>query len=136
MADTIYGPNLGSLKGKTVHRKPPSVSRVVDPVPRDIFTNYSRVSLSIDIFFLNKVPFVITYCRTLKFGTVATIPNRQVATIADQIDDVITLYQSRGFTVPAVYADPEFEPLRRRFPSIDTCGADDHVGLLSATFVP
>jgi Reverse transcriptase (RNA-dependent DNA polymerase) len=127
VADDIYGPNLGSLKGKTVHRPSPHVHAGVDPVPPDILGRHRGVTLAIDIMFVNKIPFLVTLSRNLKFLTVEDLPNRQEGTVRDKLKAVTRLYHHRGFHIDTILADPEFEMLRPYFPMLNICGADEHV---------
>ena len=55
VAKDIYGPNLGSLKGKTVDRPNPHVSTGVDPVPHEILKLHKSITICIDIMFINKI---------------------------------------------------------------------------------
>ncbi|KAL7566005.1 hypothetical protein ACA910_011025 [Epithemia clementina (nom. ined.)] len=77
--------------------------------------------------FVNAIAFLITLSRDLRFGTVEALLNRQANPIRDKLSSVIRLYQHRGFQVVRIYGDPEFEALRPLFPTLDTCGATDHV---------
>jgi hypothetical protein len=52
----ILGPSVAFLKGKTVHQKPPFVMKDVIDVPKEIRQLHKRVTLTIDIFFVNDVP--------------------------------------------------------------------------------
>ena len=126
-ADDVWGPNLGSLKGKTVRRPLPHTHDNVAPVPTEILTTYPSLAMAIDIMFVNKIPFLVTYTRWLKFGTVKAIPNCHAGTIASGLKAAINLYTQHGFGIHAIFADPEFEALRPSFPALDTCGADDHI---------
>ncbi len=60
LANDLFGPNLGSLKGKTVHRPSPHVEAGIDPVPPAILTRHRDVTLAVDIMFVNKIPFLVT----------------------------------------------------------------------------
>ena len=48
-ADDIFGPNLGSLKGKTVYCPNPHVSTANEGVPTDIMKVHRLVTLAVDI---------------------------------------------------------------------------------------
>lgn len=52
-AEKLYGPNIGSLKGKTVRRPGDPVSRVHTNVDRGIMESHRDVTLCIDIMFVN-----------------------------------------------------------------------------------
>ena len=126
-ADDIFGPNLGSLKGKTVRRPNPHVKTQTIGVPPDIMQIHRSVTLAIDIMFINKIPFLVTTSRHLKFGTVEALNNRQIPTVMGKLRNVINLYISQGFKVDCIIADPEFEQIRPWFPFLNCCGADEHV---------
>jgi hypothetical protein len=57
-AEDIFGPNLGSLKGKTVRRKNAHVPSLVADVPYDIIRAHRDVTLCFDIMFVNKIAFL------------------------------------------------------------------------------
>ena len=126
-AEDIYGPNLGALKGKTVARPNPHVPAGVDHVPTSIMSVHRSVTLTIDVMFINKVAFLITMSRNLKFGTVEAIANRQVTTIIAKLCSVCQVYHHRGFQVSVILGDPEFEPIHATFPQLNCCAADEHV---------
>lgn len=128
-AEDIYGPNLAALKGKTAHRPNTHVETTNDGVPPQIMSIYRRVTLAVDIMYVNKVMFMMTVSRGLKFGTVERILNRKMKTIKACISEVIALYRRRGFRISTILADPEFQPLQSSFPGaqLDCCGADEHV---------
>ena len=126
-AEDIYGPNLGALKGKTVARPNPHVPAGVDHVPTSIMSVHRSVTLAIDVMFINKVAFLITTSRNLKFGMVEAIANRQVTTIIAKLRSVCQVYHHRGFQVSVILGDPKFEPIRATFPQLNCCAADKHV---------
>ena len=128
-ADDIYGPNSGSLRGKTVHRPNSHVQTGVDGVPPEIMSVHQDVTLAADIMFINAIPFFVTVSRNIKFGTVHNLPDRQVPTLIKAIREVINVYKARGFRVTSILTDPEFLPLKDSFPGtlIDPCGENEHV---------
>ena len=126
-AEDIYGPNLGALKGKTVARPNPHVPAGVDQGPTPIMDMHHSVTLAIDVMFINKIAFLITTSRNLKFGTVEAITNRQITTIIAKLWSVCQIYHHRGFQVSVILGDPKFEPIRATFPQLNCCAADEHV---------
>ena len=50
VADDIYGPNLGALKGKTVYWPNPHVDARLYPVPSKLLAAHPILILEIDIF--------------------------------------------------------------------------------------
>jgi hypothetical protein len=69
-ANNIFGPDIGSLKGKTVRKTQKAIIESITPIPRDIHEKYKMVTLSIDIMYINNIPFLTSISRHLRFGTV------------------------------------------------------------------
>ncbi len=61
MAIKVWGPSIAMLKGKTVRMMPPVVRQDVIEIPKEIWELHKDVTLTIDIFFVNKIPFFTTY---------------------------------------------------------------------------
>ena len=111
-ADDIFGPNLSSLKGTTVVHPNLHVLVGEDPVPPDILKVHHHIVITIDIMFVNKIPFLITTLHHLHFGTIEALPNQQVPTIMEKLKDMIKFYTHQGFKITTILADPEFEPIQ------------------------
>ena len=77
-AEDIFGPNLGSLKRKTVTHPSPHIRARVDPVPPDILHVHQSIVLAVDIMFINKIPSLMMTSHNLHFGTIEALPNCQV----------------------------------------------------------
>ena len=126
-ADDIFEPNLGSLKGKTVWRPNKHVPAGSSAVPRRILEIHRDVVLSVDIMFMNKIPFLVTSSHNICFSTVESLPIRQVGTVATCLKKVTHLYHHQGFRITSITCDPEFEALRPSFPMLNCCVAGEHV---------
>jgi hypothetical protein len=71
-AEDIFGPELGSLQGKTVRTASPMVRYGgLVPIPATIMTQYQKIILCVDVMKVNKMPFLVSIIRAIKFGTVA-----------------------------------------------------------------
>ena len=84
-AEQIFGPDIGSLKGKTVRRQPPRVEVEEVSIPPTIQQHYQQVTLACDIMFVNKIPFLMSISRHIRFGTAQHIKNQQGTTIFNGI---------------------------------------------------
>jgi hypothetical protein len=74
----IYGPDVASLKGKTVGQSPaPIVSDVIE-IPREPIASQYNVDRCIDTMFVNSLTFLTTVSKAIKFRTCDYIPNRKV----------------------------------------------------------
>jgi hypothetical protein len=112
-AEHICGPDTGSLKGKTVRKASDQVqSGHMVPIPATITAHYKKVVLCVDIVKFNKMPFLVTMNRAIKFGTVAWLKNAKADTILKQITDVHNIYIKRGFLLEIIKVDGQCEPLR------------------------
>ena len=61
-------------------------------VLRTIMDRYRNVALCIDIMFVNKIAFLVTISRGIKFGTAETLRDRKHLTIMSAIKSVVALY--------------------------------------------
>ena len=121
-AEQIFGSDLGALKGKSVRTAPvPVVLPTVIPIPQAIFTSHRDVTLSGDIFYMDKSMFFLTISRNLQFLTVHHIQNKKHDTIWKCICQASNLYKHRGFHIKHLLTDHEFQPLEARLLSIDIC---------------
>ena len=61
VAEDIFGPDVGSLKGKTVRRNTVHVEDASPFVlPPNVIHNYKQITLCADIMFINKITFLMT----------------------------------------------------------------------------
>jgi hypothetical protein len=81
-------------------------------VPHTMMEQYRIVTLCIDIMFVNKIVFLVTISRGIKFGTAETLKDRKHPMIMSAIKHVVALYSKRGFRVSDAHTNNEFEPMR------------------------
>ncbi len=77
----IWGPSVVLLKGKTVRCKPSFVMKDVIEVPKEIRQLHKKVTLTIDIFFVNGVPYFVIFSLRICFLLVMHLQNRKIETI-------------------------------------------------------
>jgi hypothetical protein len=133
IAQRIWGPNIATLKGKTM-RKAADVVNVESLIliPKDLLEIHKDVILAIDIFFVNKIPFFATLSCNICFTTVTHLSNRMLKTIFQAFRGIYTYYYKRGFRITTVMADGEFAALQTLFtdifnaPNINLTAANEH----------
>jgi len=83
-----------------------------------------------DLFYVQGLPFFHTISQKIEFRMVAPVINHSKATLLCKATAVMKLYQSRGFSIPDVHANMEFECIQNDIlPSqLDVPAADGHVG--------
>ena len=58
-AEDIFGPNIGSIKGKLTHTKQKHVQVDIQDIPQEIMEKHGEVTMAIYVMFINKIPFVM-----------------------------------------------------------------------------
>jgi hypothetical protein len=111
-AENIFGANLGSLKGKTVRHKGDHVPSLVADVPYHIIKLHKDVTLCFDLMYVNKIVFLVTVSRNIRFGTTERLLSRNADVVGKALVNVTSFYRQRGFRVKECHGDGEFETLR------------------------
>jgi hypothetical protein len=127
------GKDVGLLKGKTTKHKPMPVVENTIPVPKHILDIHKDVFLTVDLFYVNKIVFLITYSRRMCLTTVKWLDNRKIAGVFAALREVFQAHHKRGFYITTVHGDSEFAPLQPFFdemsqsPKLILAAKGDHV---------
>ena len=78
-AGKFYFRDIHSIKSKTTRTQPTRLVTDYVKIPPSVLENNKHVTLSIDIIYVNRIPFVTTISRNIKFTTVKAIQNRTKA---------------------------------------------------------
>jgi hypothetical protein len=104
----VWGPSIAMLKGKTVRMMPPVVRQDVIKIPKEIWELHKDVTLAIDIFFVNKIPFFTTYSLVICFLLVTHLSNRNALTIVNALKSMCSYYLQRGFQIVFIKGNRAF----------------------------
>ncbi len=109
----IWGPSVATLKGKTVQKKPEPIKTDVVSTPKEICELHKDVTLTINIFFMNEIPFFVTLSRVLYFTMVTHLPNRSLSQIFKVLKGIFYYYLQQGFRVTFITGDGDFTSLEQ-----------------------
>jgi len=130
-AEDTFGPDVGTLKGKTVRTSQGRVRINLLPIPALIMDRYRHVTLAADIMKVNGVAFLVSISQAIKFGTVELLANQKMTTVLVAIKNINNLYRHRGFKLDVLLMDGEFESIRGELAGIgitlNTVSRDEHV---------
>ena len=132
VAEKIWGPNIAALKGKTTRSTPEPVKSDLVAIPTEIREIHRIVTLSIDVFFVNKIPFLLTLSRKICFTTVTHLSDQKAATIFAAFKSIFMYYLQKGFQIMTVTADNQFAPLAELMyelpgaPTLNLTSANEH----------
>jgi hypothetical protein len=94
-------------------------------------TRYKAVTLAVDVMYVNRIPFLMTVSRHIKFGTAEMLKSESDASLLDAIKHVKKAYATRGFKLTYVLADGQFESLRADLTdlgiALNCVSRDEHV---------
>ena len=107
----IWGPNIAALKRKTARSTPKHVMTDLVKIPVEIQDLHKFITISIDVFYVNKIIFFITLSRKICFTTVMHLSNPKTETIFKAFEGIFKYNFQRGFQLMVVTGDGGFKPL-------------------------
>ena len=130
-ANIIYRHDLAYFKGKTTeHPASPHVATQVHlPLPAEIAKYHLSVTLYLDFFYIQCLPFVNAISRKIGYRQAVAISDRAKETMISFANKCMLEYTKCGFEMVDVHADKEFECLRESLGnvSLEICWTDKHV---------
>ncbi len=128
-AHHIFGPDLAGVRGQTVRRPLDSVTTNYVQIPHVLLEQHQRVTLAVDVMFVNGIPFLVSIARGLNLVTAEHMPTRTAKQLVAGIIHVMDLYSRGGFQVEMVLMDNKFGKLRNLVLvlAVNTTATKEHV---------
>jgi hypothetical protein len=125
----IFGPDLASIRGKTVQRMPAPVVADYLAISWQLVDANKAVTLKADVFFVDGIAFLITVSRRIKFVTVKHLPIRTATSLSKHLQQVLLVYKQAGFRVKSILIDGEYEKVKGLMPRVEcnTTAAKEHI---------
>ncbi len=98
-ARRIFGPDLASVRGKMVQRAPAPVVGDYVAVPWQLVEANAAGTLAADVFFVDRMAFLMTVLRRIKFVTAKHVPVRTAVSLSKHLHQVLLVYGHAGFRV-------------------------------------
>jgi hypothetical protein len=134
-ARKIFGPDLASVHGKTVHWTPAPVVGDYVAIPREIVEANAAVTLAADVFFVDGTAFLMTVSRKVKFVMVEHVPMRMAKCLCKHLERVLLMYGRASFRVRTILMDGELEKIKNFMATVEcnTTAAKEHVSKAERT---
>jgi hypothetical protein len=130
----IFGPDLASVQGKTVwHILAPVVADYV-AVPRSLVKTNKVVTLAADVFFVDRMAFLLPALQRIKFVMAEHVPVQTATSLSKHLKQVLKVVRA-GFRIRTILMDGEFENIKPLMPTIEcnTTAAKEHTSKAEQT---
>jgi hypothetical protein len=112
IAERIFGPDMGALKGKTKRKQPKTVKDDYIEIPAEIMTAHQNMTLCVDLLYVNGRPFLTGVDRTVKLRSAEAMNDGKAADeLLKAVTTVVRQYDIAGFNVVSIHVDGEFKPV-------------------------
>ncbi|KAL7556597.1 hypothetical protein ACA910_003488 [Epithemia clementina (nom. ined.)] len=132
LADQIFGPDIGSLKGKLIRKRPTPIVNDYIEIPSELIRQHEDVQLCINTMFINGLPFLTTTSRHIMYRTACYLQQQSMDHYWSALQDIFRIYNAAGFRITKIHADNEFHSLQENLKNLENieiklANAQEHV---------
>ncbi len=120
----IFDRDLADVRGKTVQWAPAPVVGDYVEVPKGVIERNETVTLAADMFFVDRIAFLLTVSRNIKFTMAEHVATRTAKSLSKHLDRVIQVHQCAYH-----FNGGKFEKVKNELPLVvcNTTVAKEHV---------
>ena len=128
VAEYIYGPCVGNLRGKTTSPAPAVIRTEPFQMPQN-----PEQTMYADLLFINKIPYLLTVIEPLEYVMVTKLKSKATSQLLWAIKKQIASYKQYGYIIRVMHADQESSLLSDGFKAkspirVEPC--EDAVGII------
>ena len=132
IAERIFGPDMSSLKGKSMRRKPKPVRKDLVEIPIEITEKHHDIELCMDTMFVNECGMLTAIDRSIRFRSVVPIDTKTQSDYYKALDVIFRQYNKGGFVIKTIYCDGEYRAMMSKVSDdldvvMNYTNASDHV---------
>ena len=111
LATKAYGPDIGTIKGKTTRSRPAPVTSNLVEIPDELLEVQKDVIMSIDGMTVNSLKFLTMISHELFYRTTQYVPRNIASVYEECMDEIMAIYKRGQFNITEVHCDNEFHKL-------------------------
>ena len=92
ICDNIFGPDIHTLKIKTVRNNPNSVVGEYIGIPQELKDTHQNIELCANIMYIQERMFLVTISSRIIFVTVQDITDRKIPILNKSFDNTFRIY--------------------------------------------
>ena len=119
IAEKAYGPDIGSIKGKTTRRNKNESDNDMIEILEELISKNRYLEISVDTINVNELTLFTSIIHELYYRTAQHIPNIKSLTSQQCLEQLIRLYRKGDFYIKKIYCDNEFKKAFNTFKAED-----------------
>ena len=81
-------------------------------IPDQIKDKMKTIELSVDVMFVNNIPFLVSLGKNMKFTTIKNVVDWKAATLLTSLHSIKSFYTNKNIFIKPLFVDNEFEVLQ------------------------
>ena len=114
IAERIFRPDMSSLKGKLMRRKPKPVRKDLVEIPIEITEKHHDIELCMDTMFVNECGMLTVIDRLIRFRSVVPIDTKTQSDYYKALDVIFCQYNKGGFVIKTIYCNGEYRAMMNK----------------------